>query len=38
MYMVRVVEHSNRLPREVVQSPFMETFRTHLDAHLCDLL
>lgn len=38
MYTVRVVEHSNRLPREVVQSPFMAIFKTHLDAHLCDLL
>ena len=36
-FMVRVMEHWNRLPREVVESP-METFKTHVDAYLCDLL
>ena len=35
---VRMMEDWNRLPREVVESPFMEIFRTHLDAYLCDLL
>ena len=34
---VRVTEHWNRLPREVVESP-MEIFKTHLDAYLCDIL
>ena len=37
-FMVRVMEHWNRLPREVVQSPSMRIFKTHLDAYLCDLL
>jgi len=34
---VRVTEHWNRLPREVVESP-VEMFKTHLDSYLCDLL
>ena len=37
-FMVRVMEHWNRLPREVVESPSMEKFKNHLDAYLCDLL
>ena len=38
-FMVRVTEHWNRLPRkEVVESPSIETFKTHLDAYLCNLL
>ena len=36
-FMVRVMEHWNRLPREVVESPSMEIFKTHLDAYLCYL-
>jgi len=32
------MEHWNRFPREVVVSPNMEIFETHLDADLCDLL
>ena len=36
-FMVRVTEHWNRLPREVVESP-VEMFKTHLDSYLCDLL
>ncbi|KFQ03612.1 hypothetical protein N330_12235, partial [Leptosomus discolor] len=37
-FAVRVAEHWNRLPREVVESPSLETFKTHLDTVLCDLL
>ena len=32
-----VTEHWNRLPREVVESPSLEIFKTRLDAYLCDL-
>ena len=34
-FMVRVMEHWSRLPREVVESPSMEIFKIHLDAYLC---
>ena len=37
-FTVRVIEHWNRLPREVVESPSMEIFKTHPDTYLCDLL
>ena len=37
-FTVRVTEHWKRLPREVVESPSMEIFKTHLDAYLCSLL
>ena len=37
-FMVRVTEHWNRLPKEVVECPSMELFKTHLYAYLCDLL
>ena len=37
-FTVRVMEHWNRLPREVVDSPSLEIFRTRLDAYLCSLL
>ena len=36
-YTVRVMEHWNRLPREVVES-LLEIFKTRLNAYLCDLL
>jgi len=36
-FKIRVMEHQNRLPKEVVESP-MEIFKTHLDAYLYDLL
>jgi len=35
---LRVTEHRNRLPREVVQSPSLEIFKTRLDNFLCSLL
>ena len=38
VFTVRMTEHWNRLPREVVESPSMEIFKTCLDTYLCDLL
>ena len=37
-FMVRVTEHWDRLPREVVESPSLEIFKAHLDAYLGNLL
>jgi len=37
-FTLRVTEHWNRLPREVVESLPLEIFKTHLDKVLCNLL
>ena len=37
-FTVRVAERWNRLPREVVESPSLEIFRTRLDAILGNML
>ena len=37
-FSVRVTEHWNRLPRGIVESPTLETFKTHLETFLCSLI
>jgi len=37
-FTLRVMEHWNRLPREVVDSPSLDTFKARLDTILCSLL
>ena len=37
-FMGKLMEHWNRLPREVVNSPSVELLKTHLGAYLCNLL
>lgn len=35
---MKVVNHRNRLLREVVESPFLEVFQTQLHATFCKVL
>ena len=37
-FTVRMTEHGNRLPWDVVDFPFLEIFKTCLDSYLCNLL
>jgi len=37
-FTLKVMEHGTRLPREAVESPSLEIFKTHLDKVLCSLL
>jgi len=38
IFTLRAMEHWHRLPREVVESPSLEKFKTCLDKVLCSLL
>ncbi|KFP22620.1 hypothetical protein Z169_06780, partial [Egretta garzetta] len=37
-FTMRVVKHWNRLPREVVEAPSLERFKTRLDGALSSLI
>jgi len=38
LFILRLTEYWNRLLREVVESPFLEIFQTHVDTFLCNRL
>ncbi|KFQ85855.1 hypothetical protein N337_07117, partial [Phoenicopterus ruber ruber] len=38
IFMMRVVKHWNRLPREVVDAPSLEVFKARLDMALSNLI
>jgi len=38
LFTIRVMEHWNRVPREVVESSSTEIFETHMNIYLCGLL
>lgn len=38
LFTVRVAEHQNKLPREVVEFHPLKIFKTHLDNFLCSLM
>ncbi|KFQ88234.1 hypothetical protein N337_01035, partial [Phoenicopterus ruber ruber] len=37
-FTMRVVKHWNRLPKEVVDAPFLDTFKVRLDGALSNLI
>ena len=37
VFVMRVTEHQNRLPKDVVKSPSLDIFKIHLDTFLCGL-
>jgi len=37
-FTLTVIEHCNRLPRDVVHSPSLEIFNIHLEEVLCSLV
>ena len=37
-FMMRVVKHWNRFPREVIDAPSLETFKVRLDGALSNLI